>query len=79
MPITKKAKTSVSRDIEKREPFFMVGGVYIGKQYGGSSKGKKKKERERELPYALAILLVGIHPRKQKHHFKKMYVHYSTI
>ena len=47
MPITKKAKTSVSRDIEKREPFFMVSGVYIGKQYGGSSKGKKKK-RERE-------------------------------
>lgn len=46
MAITKKAKTSVSRDIEKREPLFMVGGVYIGKQYGGSSKGKKR-ERER--------------------------------
>lgn len=64
----KKGKDKRQWGYREKGTLFMVGGVYIGKQYGGSAKEKeKKRERERELPYVLAILLLGIHPRKQKH------------
>ena len=52
--------------MEKREPFYTVGGhvswcSHYGKQYGGSSKKLKI-----ELPYDPAIPLLGIYMEKTK-------------
>ena len=66
MAITKKAKTSVSGDIGKRELCSWLVGCILVNSMEVPQK-KKRKKRERELPYVLAILLLGIHPRKQKH------------
>jgi len=65
--------------VERKEPSYAVGGNvnwcnHFGKQYGGSKKAKNR------AAYDLAILLLGIYPNKTtKLHFKKIYVHSSTI
>ena len=52
--------------MEKREPFYTVGGKvnwysHCGKEYRGSSKKLKI-----ELPYDPEILLLGMYPEKSK-------------
>ena len=56
--------TNVGEAVEKRKPFYTVGGNVnwhsrFGKQCGGSSK-----KLQVELPYDLAIPFLGINPDK---------------
>ena len=65
MAIIKKAQTINAGDsVEKREPFYTVGGNinwgrHYRKHYGGFSK-----KLEIELSYNTAVLYLGIYPHK---------------
>ena len=59
--------TNIGEDVEKREPWYTVGGnvnwcSHYGKQYRGSFKKLKT-----ELPYDEAIPLLGTYPKNLKH------------
>ena len=59
-------KTSVGEDVEKREPLCTVGGNVDWCSHCGKQCGVNLKKLKIELPYDLAILLLGMYPKKSK-------------
>ena len=68
--------------MEKREPWYTVGGNVNLVSHNGNLIGKFLKKLKTELPFDPVIPLLGIYPKEINHYFKEVsepHVHCSVI